>query len=160
MGQGHILAKDIDAEMKTEYVDLVKDGYDVFTAARMLGSTASQFKKLRNGGYWHDHDFAEAVDAALASDTHAVNQQERVRSMVWEQAEDGEKWAIEKLAYAHLPEFEKLRHSNLRVSGQITHELRNRLFPGLSDAELDERLAEAERRKEIRLLPPPREDQG
>lgn len=151
-----ILAKDIDEGMKAEYVELVRSGHDVAEAGRLLGSNGSQFKKLRNGGYWHDQAFADQVDAALASREREGNIQERVRSMVWEEAENGNWRAIEKLAYAHLAEFEKLRHTNLRVSGEVYHAWKA-VLPHLSDDELQARIAAAHEKDgalPLALLPP------
>lgn len=150
-----VLAKDIDEAMRREYVELVRSGYDVATAARLLGSNGSQFKKLRNGGYWHDPAFADQVEAALVAREREANAQERVRSMVWEEAENGNWRAIEKLAYAHLPEFEKLRHTNLRVSGEVFHAWKA-VLPHLSDDEIQARIEAAQTEKApIALLPSP-----
>lgn len=154
MGQGLILAKDITEEMKAEYVALIRDGLAVDEAARQLGSTGSQFKRLRNGGYWHDEEFAHQVAAALASEERKAGELERLEQAFWTKVEEGHWPAIEKGLYAKHPDWEKMRHSNLNVTGQIHHAVRMAL-PHLSDDAVDEAVAKLEEKRVVALLPPP-----
>jgi hypothetical protein len=154
--QPQILVEHITEELKAEYVELVRDGYDPGNAARMLGSTGTAFRKLRNGGYWHDAAFADQVAAALDDPGRPGNRRERLDEMIWRQAEAGNWRAIEKLLYAYHADFEHLRHTNLRVSGEILVAAKQ-LLPHLSEDELRARIAaiEASERRPIAELPPP-----
>jgi hypothetical protein len=151
-----ILVKDIDDEMMDEYVRLIEDGLDPGTAAKELGSTGSQFRKLRSpNSQWFMPGFADQVATALASDARKRNRLERLEEAFWRAVESGEKWAVEKGLYAYHPDFEQLRHTNLRVSGEIVHAAKV-LLPHLSDDEIRARIAdiEARERSPIAELPP------
>lgn len=148
-----ILAHEIDEGLKAEYVALLADGLDPGSAAKALGSTGTQFRKHRSpNSQWYDPAFADQVATALASDQRKSNRLERLEEAFWNAVEHGEKWAVEKGLYAYHPDFEHLRHTNLRVSGEIVHAAKV-LLPHLSDEEIQARLADIEAR-ETRLLPP------
>jgi hypothetical protein len=150
-----LLVQDIDELIKREYVMLIHDGLDPGTAARELGSTGSQFRKLRSpNSHWYDPAFADQVAAALASEDRRHNRVERLEEAFWAAVEAGEKWAVEKGLYAYHPDFEQLRHTNLRVSGEIVHAAKV-LLPHLSDDEIRARIADIEAR-EYPQLPAPK----
>lgn len=165
-----ILTADITPEMKADYIDGLLDGRDPSVVARELGSTGTQFRRLcRVGGENYDPDFADRVAAAKAEDSRKENRDEIIEGMIWAAAERGEKWAIEKLALVHLASFDKLRHSNLKISGSIEHAQRL-LLPhmtkeeviarleerGISREELEEQLAKVKAEREPLALLPPR----
>lgn len=148
------LAEDITLDEKDEYLDLIAEGDDPKTAANKLGYHGSAFRSHRRPNSIHfDRDFADRFATIYNSEERKQGQIERVRSMVWAEAEEGNWRAIEKLAYAHLPEFEKLRHSNLRVTGEVYHQWRA-ILPHLSDEELQARIEEAQG-KPVALLEAP-----
>lgn len=154
-----ILAHQIDDKLKTEYVALIADGLDPGSAARELGSTGSQFRKHRSpNSLWYDPAFADQVEAAKNSDQRKANLLERLEEHVWKSIEKGDIRMLEKMLYAYHPDFEKLRHTNLRVSGEIVHAAKV-LLPHLSDEEIRSRLSEIETREGRMLqLPPPSEE--
>lgn len=154
-----ILAHQIDAEMKAEYVALIADGLDPGSAAKELGSTGTQFRKHRSpNSQWYDPAFADQVATALAAPTRKANLLERLEEHVWAAIEKGDIRMLEKMLYAYHPDFEKLRHTNLRVSGEIVHAAKV-LLPHLSDEEIDARLRDIEQKEgPMRLLEPPKED--
>jgi hypothetical protein len=153
-----ILAHQIDAELKAEYVALIADGLDPGSAARELGSTGSQFRKHRSpNSIWYDPAFADQVEAARHSDQRKSNLLERLEEHVWKAIEKGDIRMLEKMLYAYHPDFEKLRHTNLRVSGEIVHAAKV-LLPHLSDEEIQARLNAIEQKEGVRLLPPPKDE--
>jgi len=156
-----IHVKDIDDEMMNEYVQLIEDGLDPGSAARELGSTGHQFRKLRSpNSQWYMPGFAAQVESALNSGPHPRNRLERLREHAWKAIEDGNIRMLEKFMLAYDPDFEKLRHSNLRVDGEIKMAVRQ-MFPGLSEDDIDRQLAEIQARRlardSIKQLPPPQE---
>lgn len=153
-----VLAHQIDAEMKSEYVGLIADGLDPGSAAKQLGSTGTQFRKHRSpNSQWFDPAFADQVAAAAQSDQRRANMLERLEEHVWAAIEKGDIRMLEKMLYAYHPDFEKLRHTNLRVSGEINHALKV-LLPHLSKEEIQARLADIEANEGPRLLEAPKED--
>lgn len=155
-----ILVHNIDEEMKADYVGLLADGLDPGSAAKELGSTGTQFRKLRSpNSQWFDPGFADQVATALSSDARKHNRLERLEEAVWRLIEDGNPRMLEKMLYAYHPDFEKLRHTNLRVSGEIVHAAKV-LLPHLSEEEIQSRLADIEQREgaSLRLLNPGSED--
>lgn len=146
-----ILAHQIDDALKSEYVGLIADGLDPGSAAKELNSTGTQFRKHRSpNSQWYDSAFADQVAAALASDQRKANRLERLEEAFWKAIEDGNTRMLEKGLYAYHPDFEQLRHTNLRVSGEIVHAAKV-LLPHLSAEEIQARLADIEQ-KEGRLL--------
>lgn len=153
-----ILAHLIDDEMKAEYVGLIADGLDPGTAAKELGSTGTQFRKHRSpNSVWYDSAFADQVEAAKNSGQRKANMLERLEEHVWKAIEKGDIRMLEKMLYAYHPDFEKLRHTNLRVSGEIVHAAKV-LLPHLSDEEIENRLADIEAIEGLRMLPPPKDE--
>jgi len=153
-----ILAHQITAEMKTEYVGLIADGLDPGSAAKEMGSTGTQFRKHRSpNSQWYDPAFADQVAAAISSDQRRANRLERLEEAFWKAIEDGNTRMLEKGLYAYHPDFEQLRHTNLRVSGEIVHAAKV-LLPHLSSEEIEARLADIEQKEGgLRLLEPPKE---
>lgn len=148
-----IFASEITEELKADYLELLRDGFDGGSAARQLGSTGTQFRKFRRQhSRWYDATFADACAAAEASDDRAVTRRERLEDAFWAAVENGEKWAIEKGLYAYHPDFEHLRHTNLRVSGEIMVAARA-LLPHLSDEEIQQRIVEIEEREKAAQPP-------
>lgn len=139
--------KQISAEDKAEFVDLLRDGIDHVSAARSLDSTGTQYRRLRSPqSQWFDPEFAQACHEAENSPERVTTRIQRLEGAFWQAVEDGKQWAVEKGLYAYHPDFEHLRHTNLRVSGSIEHTARM-ILPHLSDDEIKERLAEIEKRK-------------
>lgn len=154
-----ILAHQIDAGLKAEYVALIMGGLDPGAAAKELGSTGTQFRKHRSpNSQWYDPAFADQVATALSSEQRKTNALEMLEEAFWGKVADGHWPAIEKGLYAMHPEWEKMRHTNLRVSGEIVHAAKV-LLPHLSDEEIQSRLADIESKEgTMRLLEPPKED--
>ncbi len=154
-----ILAHQIDDALKAEYVGLIMDGLDPGSAAKELGSTGTQFRKHRSvNSQWYDPAFADQVAAAIASDQRKGNRLERLEEAFWAAIEGGDVRMLEKGLYAYHPDFEKLRHTNLRVSGEIVHAAKV-LLPHLSDEEIQARLETIEAKEgSMRLLDPPKAD--
>lgn len=153
-----VLAHQIDAEMKAEYVGLIADGMDPGSAAAELGSTGTQFRKHRSpNSQWYDPAFADQVAAALNSDQRMSNELERLEEAFWKKVADGHWPAIEKGLYAKHPDWEKMRHTNLRVSGEIVHAAKV-LLPHLSNEEIQARLSDIEQKEGVRLLEPPKDE--
>jgi hypothetical protein len=153
-----VLAHQIDADLKSEYVALIAGGLDPGSAARELGSTGSQFRKHRSpNSIWYDPAFADQVEAAKNSDQRKANSLEMLEEAFWAKVNDGHWPAIEKGLYAMHPEWEKMRHTNLRVSGEIVHAAKV-LLPHLSDEEIQARLTDIEAKEGMRLLPPPADE--
>jgi hypothetical protein len=149
-----ILAHQIDSDLKAEYVALIVSGLDPGSAAKELGSTGTQFRKHRSpNSQWYDPAFADQVATALSSDARKANALEMLEEAFWGKVADGHWPAIEKGLYAMHPEWEKMRHTNLRVSGEIVHAAKV-LLPHLSNEEIQARLDDIEQKEGIRLLPP------
>ena len=153
-----VLAHQIDDAMKAEYVGLIADGLDPGSAAKEMGSTGTQFRKHRSpNSQWYDPAFADQVATALASDQRKTNRMERLEEHFWAAIEKGDVRMLEKGLYAYHPDFEKLRHTNLRVSGEIVHAAKV-LLPHLSKEEIQARLIDIEQKEGVRLLEPPRDE--
>lgn len=130
---------------KDEYLDHLRDGLDAASAASLCGFTGTQFRKLRRQhSQWYDPDFAAACDEAERSEDRQRTQRERLEAAFWLQVEKGNWNAIFKGLVLMHPEWEPLRHSNLRVSGQIEHVARLiQELPHLTDEQL-QRLADSD----------------
>lgn len=137
------MAYEIDADDKAEFVNLIYEGFRCHEAAKQLGSTGTQFRRVRNPrSESYDADFAKAVEEALASDEHQRNYLERIRDARDMLIEDGNVKMIEKESYAHDPLWATMRHQNFNVNIDILA----RTLPGLSREQL-EAIAEAERKR-------------
>lgn len=152
-------AREVTAEDKHDFVELLLDGYDAHSAARHLGITSFAMGKHRRAHtQYYDADFAEACDQAENSPHRARTRIERLDGGLWEAVDRGEKWAIEKALVTYHPDFEYLRHTNFRVHGQIEHNHKMLIdVRNLSKDELMKALAEAREREQapLALLPPP-----
>lgn len=146
------LARDIDAEDKADYLRLILEGLNPAQAAHELGSTGTQFRRIRNEqSEWFDSEFAEAYRQAITSEAHERSRLERIRDLVWRQAEKGDARMIEKLALIYDPDWATLRHQNLNVNVQMVA----RMLPYISTAELERALVEIEQEKNVVELSPP-----
>jgi hypothetical protein len=135
---------EITEDDKAEFLDLLRDGLDPGSAAHAIGTTGTQMRKMRRShSVWFDSEFADACAVAEASPEATLTKRERLEEAFWLAVEKGEKWAIEKGLYAYHPDFEHLRHTNLRVSGEIMVAARA-LLPHLTDNEIEQRIAEIE----------------
>lgn len=146
-----ILAADIDAQLKDDYIDMIVNGYKPDVAAKQLGSTGTQFRKCRSEKSVHyDEDFAQRFADAIISDEHSTAFLERVRGKVAELAlEEGNVRLLEKLSMIYDPAWEPLRNPNLQVNVNV---LLEQAAPSLTRPELErlrEALLEAQKRKEI-----------
>ncbi len=117
MSDDQLLARDITAEDKADYLRLIQEGANPAQAAHELGSTGTQFRRLRNPmSEWYDAEFADAFRAAITSEAHEQNRLERIRDLVWRLAEKGDSKMVEKLALIYDPDWSTLRHQNLNVN--------------------------------------------
>lgn len=150
-----VLAADITQEMKDDYLRLIYEGLNPAQAAKELGSSGTQFRRLRNPlGTHYDEAFTTAYRAAITSEAHEQHRLETIRDLVWERANAGDVRMIEKLALIYDPDWATLRHANLNVNVQMVA----RMLPHISTAELERALAELEAEKgtiegEVRELP-------
>ena len=153
-----VFAYQINEELKAEYIDAIRSGMRPNLAAEKCHSTGHQFRKLRRPTSQHyDAEFAAAVEEAFDSGEHRKNRQEWLRGLSDRAADAGERWAIEKLSLIELPEWESLRHQNLRIDHQVDIALS--VLPGLTREELDRAIAAKEVEvRELKALPPPAED--
>lgn len=137
-----IHVSEITYEQKQEFVEHLSDGLDAHSAAALVGTTGTQFRKLRNPeGVWYDAEFARDCDEAEANPRRAQTQRERLEGAFWLQVEKGNWNAILKGLLLYHPEWEPLRHTNLRVTGQIDHMLALvKQLPSLTDEQLREML--------------------
>src|SRR6185369_12014267 len=135
------------------------EGHKPDAAAREIGSTATQFRRLRNpAGEHYDPQFAADYKAAITSEEHRSNFLERVRDAVWKRAEAGDARLLEKLSLIYDPDWEPLKHSNLRLDVNLVA----RVLPYLSADELERAIAAAEAEqvsppRTLRALPEPSE---
>jgi hypothetical protein len=146
-----ILADEITAEMKDEYVGLILDGMKPDEAAKQLGSTGTQFRKHRSeASIYYDADFAERFSTAIVSDEHSTAFLERIRGKIAELAlEDGNVRLLEKLSMIYDPAWEGLRNPNLNVNVNV---LLQQAVPSLTKPELErlrEAVLEAKKREEL-----------
>lgn len=147
---GLIVAADLTQEQKDDYLRLIYEGLSPDKAARELGTTGTQFRRLRNPlGEHYDETFAEAFKAAITSDQHEQQRLEHIRDLVWQRAEAGDVKMIEKLALIYDPDWQTLRHQNLNVNVNVLA----RMLPYFSTAQLEEALAQAEAEKVIDAKP-------
>ena len=149
-----LFAYEIDEELKQRYLESIRSGLRPNLAASECGSTGTQFRRLRRPSSEHyDPVFAKAVEEALDSGEHRRNRLEWLRGLADEAAEKGERWAIEKLSLLELPEWEPLRHQNLRIDHQV--QIAAKMLPGLTMEEL-ERVRDnlQEERPDLKALPP------
>lgn len=162
------LSDELTQEDKDTFVELLYEGADPHVAAKEIGSTATAFKHCYSPrSQWYDEDFAERVAAAKASTEREQGRIDKLDGYIWTAAENGEKWAVEKLLLIYHPDFEPLRHQNLRISGSVEHTARL-LFPaltreeiyerleerGFTKEEIEQRLEQAKHRPPAALLPP------
>ena len=139
-----IQAKNITAEMKADSLRLVYEGCNRKYAAVQVGSTGTQFARLMNPmGVHYDPDLTAEYTKAITSEAHERNRLERIRDLVWQEAEAGNSKMIEKLALIYDPDWASLRHQNLNVNVQMVA----RMLPHIPTAELERALAEIEREK-------------
>lgn len=139
------LARELTAEDKDEFLRLICEGMSPDVAARELGSTGTQFRRLRNPlGEHYDPAFAEAFKAAITSDAHEQGRLERIRDLIWKRAEAGDVKILEKLALIYDPDWQPLRHQNLNVNMNVLA----RALPFISTAELERAVAELEKTEE------------
>jgi len=140
-----IQAKNITEEMKADFLRLVYEGCNRHQAAVQKGSTGTQFARLMNPmGIHYDPDLTAEYTKAITSEAHERNRLERIRDLVWSEAEAGNSKMIEKLALIYDPDWASLRHQNLNVNVQMVA----RMLPHIPTAELERALAEIEREKE------------
>ena len=161
MSEVPIQAGDIDQAMKDDFIRLVYEGHNPAEAARKLGSTGTQFRRLRNPhGEHYDPEFTAAFSQAITSEAHDLARLEAIRDLVWERANAGDVRMIEKLALIYDPDWATLRHQNLNVNVDMVA----RMLPYFSTAELERALALEEAAKEgviegeLRALPSPEEE--
>lgn len=146
----HKLAGELTEEDKADYLRLIQEGSNPAQAAHELGTTGTQFRRLRNADSEHyDPDFAAAFKLAITSEAHEQNRLERIRDLVWKRAEAGDARMIEKLALIYDPDWATLRHQNLNVNVQMVA----RMLPHISTAELERALAELDSEKNVIELP-------
>jgi len=139
------LAKNLSDEQKADFLRLVYEGCNRHQAATQVGSTGTQFARLMNPhGVHHDPDLTAEYTKAITSEAHERNRLERIRDLVWQEAEAGNSKMIEKLALIYDPDWATLRHQNLNVNVQMVA----RMLPHIPTAELERALAEIEREKE------------
>lgn len=152
-----IQAGDLTPENKQDYLRLIHEGMNPAEAARHVGSTGTQFRRLLNPiGTHYDFDFAVAYRDAMLSEAHEKNRLEIIRDLVWEKARNGDTRMIEKLALIYDPDWATLRHQNFNLNVNMVA----RMLPHISTAELERALAELEAEKnvvegEVRQLPKP-----
>lgn len=136
------LSEDLTAEDKDTFVELLYQGADPSVAAHEIGSTGVQFKHCYSPrSQYYDEDFALRVAQAKASTERVEGRIDKLDGYIWAAAENREKWAIEKLLLIYHPDFEPLRHQNLRISGSVEYTARL-LFPALTREEIIARLEE------------------
>ena len=152
-----IEASDISQEMKDDFIRLIQEGLNPAQAAQELGTTGTQFRRLRNaGGEHYDPEHERRFKQAITSEAHESSRLERIRDLVWQKAENGDSKMIEKLALIYDPDWRELRHQNLNINVGIIA----RMLPHISTSELERALAEMESRDVIeapRQLPAPAE---
>lgn len=151
-----LLAYELTPENKAEYIRLIFEGHRPNTAAKEIGSTGTQFRRLRNPTSEHyDAAFAKAYKDAITSEEHRSNHLDRIRDMVWTAAENGNARLLEKLSLVYDPDWEPLKHSNLRLDVNLVA----RLLPYFSTDELDKAIEAAEREQvdppNLHALPSP-----
>jgi hypothetical protein len=164
-------ADEITAEDKQSFVELLIDGCAANVAAELLGTTGTAMRKHYSGNssIYFDPEFADQVAAAKASDARVHARLERIEGSFWRAVDKGEKWAVEKALLVYHPDFESLRHTNLRISGGIEHTARllmphmttEEIFQrleaqGMSRAEIEQQLEKLKQGKEPLGLPAPR----
>lgn len=152
-------AYELTDAMKAEFVALIREGHKPDSAARQIGSTGTQFRRLRNPDSEHyDADFAKAYKDAITSEEHRSSHLERIRDAVWHAAENGNARILEKLSLIYDPDWEPLKNANLNVNVQMIA----RVLPYLSTDELERAIAQAEAEqvaapRTLRALPEPKD---
>jgi hypothetical protein len=150
-------AYELTDDHKIEFLELIYAGHRADTAAREVGTTGTQFKKLKNpSSQYYDEYFAEKWAEAEASEEHHRNREGSLRDLVDERSQTSDA-ILKARMQAELPEYRHLRDHNVRheISGVLAH----KVLPHVSKEALDAAIeaAEAERaleRGEIKLLPP------
>lgn len=126
---------ELTPEHKHEFVNLIREGHRPDSAAEQIGSTATQFRRLRNPqGAHYDPEFTQAYHDALASNEHQANFLELIRDAVWNAAKNGNSRLLEKLSLVYDPHWEPLRHQNLQVDMNIRGLIMR--LPTMTDEEL------------------------
>jgi hypothetical protein len=141
-----IRAVQITQELKDQFLALIYEGRRPEDAARELGSTATQFKRLRNPhGLNYDETFAAHYKVAISSSEHREGFLEELRTVIWEEARRGNARLLEKLAFIYDPDWEPLRSTNFNMNVQLVA----RVLPYLSDDELQKAISAAEADRQL-----------
>lgn len=152
-------AYELTPEMKAEFLELIYAGHKANTAAAEIGTTGTQFRKLKNPvSRYFDADFVAAWAEAEASDQHRVSREEDLRALVDERSRKSDTVLI-KRALAELPEWEPLRHQNFH------HDVNVKIaaLQYVEDAALAQAIERAEAAEmgapaKLRMLPKPEEE--
>lgn len=150
-----LFAYELTVEHKAEFLRLIYEGYRADDAAKEVGTSATQFRRLRNPtGEHHDPDFTKAYKEAATSDENRQNFLERIREAVWKAASGGNARLLEKLSLIYDPDWEPLKHQNFHMNVELVA----RVLPYLSAEELERAIAAAEAeslpKAELKMLPP------
>jgi hypothetical protein len=141
-----IPAAKLTQEMKDQFLALIYEGKRPEDAAREIGSTATQFKRLRNPrGHCFDEGFAMAYRIAVNSPEHREGFLEDLRAAIWDEAKRGNARLLEKLAFIYDPDWEPLRSTNFNMNVQLVA----RVLPYLSNEELQKAIEAAEQAREL-----------
>lgn len=149
-------APEITDELKAEFIELILDGKRPDEAAKILDSTAHQFRKhRREASQWYDPEFAEAYEVARNSEESREAFAEGLLDAAVRSAKAGNATLMTKLLATYHPDFEWTKHANFRVSGTIdhVHQLAERYTLEQLEVMREARKGEIEQEK-IKLLPP------
>lgn len=155
-----LYTRDLGEDEKARFLELLEAGYGEQIAAEECGSTATQFRRLRNPeGAHHDAEFTAAF--AKAKEAGDLHYQELLRAKNRELALKGQEAALKRESLVHLPEYEPLRHANFRHQVDIDVVLR-RALPALDEDEIARNIEALEARLKdaqvgtpaLRMLPP------
>lgn len=128
------LAADLLSEEEQQaYLDAIERGDGRALAARSIGRTATEMRRL----YRRDDVWRSRVDGAL--DEQRETYVEELRSHARTRALGGSDRLVEVELATHVPGYEHLRRDRLKVDGRVEHAItfdRERL-DALSDQELD-----------------------
>lgn len=156
---GVLYAYELTQDNKATFIELIRAGHKPDAAAKEIGSTGTQFRRLRNpDGEHYDPDHAAQFHQAINSEEHHAAFLERIRSAVWNRAEAGSDRMLEKLSLIYDPDWEPLRNPNLNVNVNMVA----RVLPYISDDVLAAAIEAAERDQveppQLRSLPKPAEE--
>lgn len=136
-------ASELTAEDKRTFLALIYEGKKPEDAARIAGSTATQFRRLRNPqGDHFDAAFTADYERALASDEHRQGFLEELRAAIWGEAQKGNARLLEKLAFIYDPDWEPLRSTNFNMNLNV--QMVARVLPYLPQEALEEAIRQAE----------------